>query len=157
MSHNKNRKSHAINEEAVERRHRCYILFPVEVTGIRLPEIVDLLHIGHLARDNLFGDCGFLVVEFILRVCAGVNVNHMEAVVVVASHHRVAVVGAGKGKLIEDGLVFKHLAKLALHALLHHNALKGLLGVANVPYFDCEVITSGYVLSVFEEFSTGVG
>lgn len=61
----------------------------------------------------------------------------MEAVVVVASHYRVAIVGAGKGKFIEDGLVFKHLAKLALDALLHHYALQGFFGVTDIPYFDC--------------------
>lgn len=81
----------------------------------------------------------------------------MEAVVVVASHYRVTVVRAGKAELIENGLVFKHLAKLALHAFLHHDALKGLLRVADVPHFDCQVIASGDVLSVFDKFSTGIG
>jgi hypothetical protein len=100
MSHNKNRKSHTINEEAVERRHRSHILLPIEVASIGLPEIVNLL----------LRDCGFLVVEFILGMCAGVDIHHMEAVVVVASHYGVAIVGARKRKLIEYRLVFKHLA-----------------------------------------------
>lgn len=110
MSHNKNRKSHTINEEAVERRHCSHILLPIEVASIGLPEIVYLLHVGHLPRDNLLRDCGFLVVEFILGMCAGVDIHHMETVVVVASHYGVAIVGTRKRELIEDRLVFKHLA-----------------------------------------------
>lgn len=64
----KNSKSQTINEEAVERSHGCYILLPVEIASIGLPEVINLLNIRHLARNHLFRDRCLLVVEFVLRM-----------------------------------------------------------------------------------------
>lgn len=133
-------RSHGVDEEAVQGTHCDGVATRVEVHcgGFTL-----VVHFGQgraFSCKDGFAESGFFVVEFVLGIGA-IEIDEMEVVVVVSCEDGVAIGRGSEVEAIEDALVFDHITEFAFEGLLNGDAANWLLGVADVPYFESEIVT----------------
>lgn len=95
-----------------------------------------------------FGDFFYqgisLVVELVLSILA-FGIEQMKVIVVAACENAAAIGRCRNEEVVVDGLVLGHLTQLCLQTIVQIDNADWFFGIADVPDFDCEVVTRYYV------------
>lgn len=129
--------SHPVNIETVEGCHCQHVLFWVEVIGHCLTDVVHLLNRRAFVGNYWTAYRVFFIVELELGVAAIVDIDQVEAIVVVSGQDGIAAGGARDIEPVKNAVVLEHLAKFTLDAVLNSDGADRFFRIAYVPHFYC--------------------